>query len=276
MANMISVCAFYSNKFQYRAASYRLQKEIKQISFINNVYFYNEKKLFNILEKSYSDIANEIYLEKTSKGFSFWVWKPIIILETLKLVPENSILLYLDIGCNLKKSDYLWGEIEAKVKKHKIISAYSYGHGFRQHGEMELKWAKSEIFHQLKISYADQITPQYQATWIMFINNATNREFVRKWKEYCTKNNLQLVRPANKELLQENLLIENKHDQAIFSCLLKKERIKPLVASKAEMEIIQAARNLSLFSASSNRIMTKLIKFAERNAFRVLNNLFPN
>lgn len=271
---MISICAFYSNKFQYRAAYNRIKRQIEKNTNIEQVFFYNEEKLFDILESKYPNIKDEIFLEKNKKGFSFWVWKPIIILETLRIMPENSKLLYIDIGCNLNNNEFKWKQIESRLQKHKLITAYAFGHSFRQYGESEYRWAKPEIFNELKINKKDQLSPQYQATWIMMINDGFNREFVKKWTEYCTNDNLWLVRPESKIISKISGLIESKHDQAVFSCLLKKKKITPLVANKSEMQLIQAARNLSLFSSSKNNLLISKIRFFERNIIKLLNLIF--
>ena len=42
-------------------------------------------------------LENKIILDKT-RGNGYWLWKPFIILETLKKMDDNDVLLYLDSG----------------------------------------------------------------------------------------------------------------------------------------------------------------------------------
>jgi hypothetical protein len=270
----IYLCSFYSNKYQYRFAARRLNRQVNKLNLFEDTFVYNENTFFDLLESKYYNLLEIFQEEKVSPGFAYWAWKPLIINETLKLIPDRSILLYVDIGCDLIQNDFFWNKIKEKIIKNKIITAYSFGHSAKKYGEMEYNWSKIKIFKELKISTTDQNSSQYQATWIMLVNNIKNRELIQEWQHYCTANNLDLVKPEVGKNLLNSKLVESKNDQAVFSCLLKKNHLNPTVATTEDMSIIRASRNLSVFSFSKISLINKTIKYFERRMIKILNKYF--
>ena len=270
----IYLCSFYSNNYQYRFAARRLNRQIKKLNLFKDTFIYNEDKFFDLLKSRNNKLSEIFQVEKASRGFAYWAWKPIIINETLKLIPDQSILLYVDIGCDLIPNDLHWNDIKKKTIKSKLITAYSFGYSAKKYVEMEYNWSKPKIFKELKISVSDQESPQYQATWIMLVNNIKNREFIHEWQHYCTTNKLELVKPEVGKKLLHSKLVENKNDQAVFSCLIKKNNLNPSVATIEDMSIIKATRNLSVFTFSEINLVNKVIKYFERRMIRLLNKYF--
>ena len=158
MTNQVPIylCSFYSGKYQYRFAARRIKKQLNKLEIFESTFIYSEKEFFKLLDTRYRHLLKTFEKEKESPGFAYWAWKPVIITETLGLIPEQSILLYVDIGCNLIQNDFYWNEIRKKVLENQIITAYSSGHGFNKYGEQEYNWSKPEIFKELRISVKDQ------------------------------------------------------------------------------------------------------------------------
>lgn len=267
----IYLCSFYSKKYQYQFAAKRLSKQIAKLNIFQQTFIYDENNFFDLLRISHNHLLQIFQKEKISPGFAYWAWKPIIISETLKIIPDQSILLYVDIGCDLIQNDLYWSKIREKIDSSQMITAYSFGHGFKKFGEMEYNWSKAEIFEEIHISNADRNSPQYQATWIMLVNNSRNREFIQEWQHYCTLDNLSLVKPVLNKNISHSKLIESKNDQAVFSCLIKKNSLSLSVATIEDMNIIRASRNLSMFEFSKSNLFNRIIKYLERRIIRVLN-----
>lgn len=270
----IYLCSFFSNKYQYRFAARRIRKQINKLEIFKKTFIYSEKTFFELLDTHHRHLLETFTREKASPGFAYWAWKPLIIGETLNLIPENSILLYVDIGCDLIQNNLYWNKLREKTSKSQIVTAYSFGHGFRKYGEQEYNWSKPEIFNEFKTSTKDKESSQYQATWIMLVNTSKNREFVQEWQHYCTVDQLFFVKPGVNTNLEDSKLIENKNDQAVFSCLLKRNFLIPSVANFEDMKIIKASRNLSFFSFSESAHIYKIIKFLERQIIKLLNKYF--
>ena len=272
----IYVCSFYSKKFQYQFAANRFENQALKIKQIKKIYLFNEKKLFNNLSIQYPSLEKIFLAEKKNPGLAWFAWKPIVILETLKLIPLNSILLYADIGCNLRISDNLWNNIQRKAYNNRIITAYSFGPGFRKFGESEYCWTKPEIFRDFEISVIDQNSPQYQATWVMMSNNELSYNLIQEWVNYCTRNNFFYVKPDTDSNYKHPGFVKNMCDQSVFSCLIKKNSLKPYVADNDDMSIIEASRNLSLFGFYEKGFVSKIVKKLERRIIALLNLFFKS
>lgn len=52
----MNLVTFYSNKLEYRLASTRLFRQAKTINLFENKFFYNEKKIFEVISKKYKKI----------------------------------------------------------------------------------------------------------------------------------------------------------------------------------------------------------------------------
>ena len=263
--------SFYSNKFQYRFAAQRLKRQLNNSNEFQHLYFYNESKLFKILARDYPKLLKNFMNERESKGFCYWAWKPIIILDTLRNLPENTILLYLDIGCNavISKSNFDISKI--KVSNLGIMTTKSVGIGIKTYGDKELVWTKHEVIDQLQLDSLGQNSPQIQATWIMILNNDKNRKLMNEWINLCTQNNFFLSNNKFDIKKQHKEFIGHRNDQSIFSCLLKKFLIKPEIATLAEMNMIRADRNLSLFFINRRNVINLAILKIEKLLVYLLN-----
>jgi hypothetical protein len=268
-------CTFYSSKLQYKLAATRLYLQLKEIDSIKKSYLINENNFFSIIKNNYPLLYDNFSSEKKSIGFAFWAWKPIIILHILEKIPESSILLYADVGCNLEKNEIYWKKFLDRVNNHNLITANSVGFGVKTYGAQERTWTKPEIFNSLKLEEIHQRTSQYQATWIAIKKNNTNLEMIRSWIEYCTKDNFYLVRPESEFLSANSNFISNRADQSVFSCLLKSRSINLITANSEDMENIKASRNLSIFRFYGNNLplIQKIIKKLERGFVKIFNNI---
>jgi hypothetical protein len=262
----VDFVTFYSNKLEYRLASIRLFRQATQNNLFTNKFFYNEKKIFEVISKKYKKDLGNFTAAKKTQGFIYYAWKPIVILECLEKMQENEILLYCDIGCNILYDDYAWKKLLDKVKKHKIVLSYSKGYHQRKFGSEEFKWTQPEVFKALRVKTPDRNSSQYQATWILIVNNPKNRTLIKTWEQRCTDNNFFLLKPNKANSSSRSSLIYHAYDQAILSCLLKSKSYKPAIANSSDMHVIQAARNRSLFSfyGENISIFQKVIKKIER------------
>jgi hypothetical protein len=269
------VCSFYSPALQYKLAAKRFKLQLKQIPTCSNNYIYNEKTLFHILDEHYPNLINIFEKEKRSRGYIFWAWKPIIIFDALLKISMNETLLYADIGCNLVYQDQelVWKDLLKISKSVDFVTSHSRGHGYKMYGDCEYTWTKPEIFYDLRLNRTDQVSPQFQATWIMMNKSQNTLNFISEWIFRCTKNNLELVRPYI-EIKKRGKLIESKNDQAVFSCLIKKYKKNAYVAQLDHMNAISAARNLSFFINRNNNKIIYFIIILEKVLVRLTNSLF--
>jgi hypothetical protein len=90
-------------------ATLDLKRSVKRfISQAKDSNYYDKIKIFNPDE--FNEIVKKkinFYLsQKKTRGYCYWYWKPLIILEALELANEDEIIHYLDIGFHIKKNNF--------------------------------------------------------------------------------------------------------------------------------------------------------------------------
>lgn len=171
-----------------------------------------------------------------SKGAGYWVWKPWIILQTLKTVPEGSIVIYFDAG--FLATAPLTPLINL-AKQHDIILI--------KHDDLGTicgMVTQPETFHQMDC----QTEACYQAPHIwagisVYRNTSAARQFVTKWLDYCQ----DPICNVENEILNAGTLLEKSkfkpypafihhhHDESIISVLYAKEPEGKYILPLAEL-----------------------------------------
>lgn len=73
----------------------RILSEAREFNMFDFILHKTEKDIPEFIEKHIS------FIQYNKKGYGFYIWKPKIILETLKNMDENDILVYCDAGMKL-------------------------------------------------------------------------------------------------------------------------------------------------------------------------------
>ena len=76
---------------------------------------------------------------KVTRGFGYWCWKPQVILQSLRQINDNDILIYADIGCEFVPSRAKSLLQKLKMLESNDIMGFSLSYSERQ-------WSKNDIF----------------------------------------------------------------------------------------------------------------------------------
>jgi len=154
------------------------------------------------------------FIKKNKRGFGYWIWKPYIILNTIRNMKDGDILMYLDSGCEIG------GEIKNNipkffeiVKNEKIICSKN---------NCKIKhYTKMDLLIYLNM-YEDNIinNHMYQGGTILLYVCYETRKFIKKWYKTCCNYNLI----DDSKSISPNLpnFNEHRHDQSVFTLLLRK------------------------------------------------------
>lgn len=204
---------------------------------LNKFGLYKDYRIF-----SYRDLPiegkNFIKLckkENDLRGFGYWFWKPLIVKEYLKSLPDNAVLHYCDIGSvfnnNIQTKKEIIYELSNKCFLNKIL-AFNYSKpsnldpylSYRILYEYELTKKKLFDFYNIQEDHYIYNTPQYSAGSFFIKNCSYSLEFIDKWLEpFRVHKNLV---DNSKSSLEENIrFIEHRHDQSVFSILCKLNNI---------------------------------------------------
>jgi hypothetical protein len=172
-------------------------------------------KNFNYLSFDEDNLDEDIkkYAEINPKGFGYWIWKPYLVLKVLEQIDKNDILVYLDARC------YFVGERVDWLEDF-VNGQYDIGAWRLSQNQLEYQWTSADIldFFDADIEMREQ--PQFAATIILIRKSKLTKEFMSDWL-YIMRKHDYLVRDDNSILSPHKGFIENKHDQSVFSMLLK-------------------------------------------------------
>ena len=165
-----------------------------------------------------SDLSSDLLASKViniKRGGGLWSWKPDIILSTMESHEDGDIIVYCDAGCTIYPSPE-WKKMWRKLEAHDIIAQRIF--------QRTENWTRKEIIDYFQSNGASWLKCfQYQATVIVVVVSDFTRKFIREWR------NLMIEYPEfamdvmpEERMNQSSSLIENRHDQAIYSALVYK------------------------------------------------------
>lgn len=191
----------------------RVRRQAEASLFFKKVFLYDEYLLDDLFRKKFSE-----QLIKGCRGFGYWVWKPYVILETLKKMPNGSVLLYMDAGCWINKKGNeifeLFVNRTSESPSGLLVSELSIDC-------LEKYYTKGDLLDFFDVRDVKEIveSPQRAATAFFIRKDPINIEFVEKWLAVFDHFNLIDDTPS----VSSNLsgFIENRHDQSVFSIMSK-------------------------------------------------------
>ncbi len=236
------VCGFGSLK--WTVAARRLSRELRKIPIKSEVRTYNNRDLsrnfpilLNFIDSNYG---------RKSPGFGYWLWKPYIISKELSELRDDEVLVYIDSGCEVVKTDDSSAILKKYVdyaRKNKILA-------------MELN-ARMNEYCEMHIAKHFKLTnnqfnslSMISATMIVLAGNSDSRKIINDWLK-CALENPKLL-SGNLTYSGHDGFIAHRHDQSIFSALIHQNQIKPY-ANQIDFDPSTSAFNDSLFHAARNK-----------------------
>lgn len=214
--------SFAAGEKWYRSQSFLCEsaKRYKLTGVIN----YTDKGREWEFVKKYNNILSD------TRGYGFWQWKPLIILDALSKVDYGDIILYVDSGnCIVNNLDYIFNVCE----KQEIVLFENRDGNYNHEVHKNIQWTKRDCFVMMncdedKYYYSPQVDASYQ------VYKKTDRvfSFLEEYRDYCSNENIISDLP---NITKENLpeFIDHRHDQSILSLLAAKYNI-PLLPEPSE------------------------------------------
>ena len=216
----------------------RFLNQAFKFDIFKNIYIYN---ISDLDEKTKKFIKIASADKKKLKGYNhgYFVWKPHIIKKTLDQIPDESILLYADLGCvlNTKGKETLYEYIsycqkyscvgfQYRLPNKSILNTLNYN----SHKYYEYNYTKMKAFDYFNISKNDEIynSEQIWAGSLLIKKNKITKNFINDWIKAST---IELLKTEYKNEKNPEL-IQSSQDQSIFSILFKKFNFKSLCASE--------------------------------------------
>ena len=200
---------------------YRSQQQLNnsaKLGGFDGVISYTDKGRDWEFVKKYSDIAS-------TRGYGYWQWKPIIILDALSKLNDGDIVGYVDSGNLVINSlDYIFN---ACIEQDIVLFDNRDGN-FQKETHRNKEWTKRDCFVLMdcdsEIYYnASQVDGAYQ----FYKKTPKTIEFLKEYMSFCSNDNIISDLP---NITKDNLpeFKDHRHDQSILSLMAVKYNIQLL------------------------------------------------
>ena len=220
---------FGGGSADFRAAAQRVGREAEISNCFEKVFVVTDTETGTDFSRFLK--ANASFIQKNPRGFGYWCWKPFLVNHFLKLLPKGSSLMYLDAGShlNLETTDCrqkLEGYFDL-AKQRGIFTMHlrtgQFGDDFPD--LTESAFTTRPLAKKIGLTRENLSSPQIESNFFIVHNSRFSRRIIRKWFKLSTiKSHELLLDPHRSKDVFVNFA-EHRHDQAIFSGLLKKYRI---------------------------------------------------
>ena len=232
--NNIYLCSFASNDLN--RSKIRFLEQSSSFFKKENLKIYSEQDISLVIKK---DINHN--LTRENRAFGYGVWKPFIILDYIKKLPEDSILQYADIGCHFNKNgiNRFYEYISMVQKYDSLVFEYN-GKGFKNYDNLkfqkydEYQYTKKDLLNYLKVENNKKIveTPQIWSGSFFLKKNKRNINLLKDWLNVMLET--ELIDGSLSKKIEDKNFIENRWDQSVFSIISKKNDFYKISASECE------------------------------------------
>jgi hypothetical protein len=202
------------------------------------------ERIFNYCPK---DIEFEFYQKNAKilnkeRGAGYWLWKPYIILDAMKRLPENSLILYLDADVQIKND--IAPLIELSKKNDRILF-YNF--------HKNLPYIKKDTYILMGLDQEKYKNYTHlSASYLLIRNTEKNKLFVEKWLKYASDERILTDTPSTLDNEYSDFK-DHRHEQAILSLLAatNHDERSTIVDFDKSQEFFTLFENKSIFNYSS-------------------------
>lgn len=191
----------------FKEAKERILRQAKDTGEFDKIVAYGKENVSIELRQS------EIF--KIPRGGGLWSWKPDIIWQAMMEAKNSDIIVYCDAGCTIQKSkewNHFWDILNSKdLIVQRIFQRNDY-------------WTRKELIDYFAENGDEWLKCyQYAATVVILKVTDFTRKFINEWRDIMLYHpSLAMDVTKEERKYQHSTLIENRHDQAIYSALIYK------------------------------------------------------
>ena len=199
--------------FRFDIAIKRLQTEAEYSGFFNTIDIYNELNCPGI--DKYSEFIN-----KSNRGYGYYIWKPLVILDMMNKYKENSIIIYADSAFSVIRDN---STVELFNKYINDVNTHpSHRLGFLD-SLVQYEVTKQDLFEYMEMNEEKYKTSKQLYGGLQFLlNNNENRKLIEEWLEIMNVDNHHLLDDTPSKSTNHPGFKFHLHDQSIIGLLKKK------------------------------------------------------
>jgi len=196
-------------------AGYRLRRQINNSKISCKTSIYNLNLIQNLLSETDKTFINK-YIDV--RGFGYWLWKPLIIRDFIKMNPGLDYIVYLDAGV-----EFHYTKMSSKRFEEYLVATEATGlcAFSTQSDKAYTKRRALEIFNLEK---REVEKPQIQSGILIF-KQAVAKKICSEWINLMRSENYQNLIDKVDSSREDDGFIEHRHDQSLLSLLIKSKKI---------------------------------------------------
>jgi hypothetical protein len=196
----------------------RIRKQAENFGVFETIQEFGESDLEdNLFWEQYAKPMMNPRIGMPRRYYGYYACKPYFILKALENIPEDDVLLYVDSGCELNKNGL------EKLKQYYEECLETEGVFFTL-DLPEIQWTKMDTYHHIVGDNDEYLMTRQVISGIFFLKNTPMmRELVQKWTDVCIEGGGKYLDDSASILPNDEIFRENRHDQSIWSLLLKKK-----------------------------------------------------
>lgn len=192
----------------------RIYVQAKISKFFDKITIYSPQNLGKDFWEKHQNFINN-----NKRGYGYWLWKSYITLKELSTMDDDDILVYADTGCsvnNLAKQAFeryieILDSQDVDIICYKLLGDY----------HLEYKWTKNDVFEYFNLEEEHKNSSQIMAGIFYCKKTKDMVNFFETLYKNCSEN-YNLIDDSPSISLNHKDFYENRHDQSMFSCSLKK------------------------------------------------------
>ena len=211
---------------KYAATLRRIECQARRV--FRTVHAYSEGDLEGEFQNSHASFVRD-----NPRGYGYWIWKPYVVRKAMRAAREGEVVVYADAGCTIGSRTRLRELVAATSAETDGLVAFFVP---ERYDPRESRWTKREVLRVFGVENDDS-SRQIMATAFLIKNTARNRAFVDEWYHLCSRYGL-----VDDTLSEEQRpeFSEHRHDQSLFSMLIKTTRRRDAIVLEDEIETHRA------------------------------------
>jgi hypothetical protein len=170
----------------------------------------------NFWEENQSVLSHLLVSETSPIGAGYWIWKPFIILETMKKLDDGDIVLYTDAGMKVLDNLNPLFDITKTSKDNRMLFEPSMKYGSHLHST----WTKRDCFVLMDLDGAVYWNARMlHAAFSVWMKTSKNIEFLSEWQRYLTDTRIVTDEPNTCGKPNFPDFKQHRWDQAVLSLL---------------------------------------------------------
>jgi len=255
----IGFLSFAGGDILWKLASLRIEKQAIHSNEFEAVKVYSPEELSKI-----SKTSDLNFMHSNKRGYGYWLWKPILVLDFIQKHPDVDVILYTDAGCDLNfntKSRKNWQKYLNKLHEFECVV-------FKME-LIEKNWTKRELIDAFPI-FKEHAASEQILGGVFLMKRNFAIEFCNQWLANMRTDNYALLDDSLNPKIQDPEFSSHRHDQSFFSLMCKSDHRVLILDSLKEVYFEPTWSDGDEYPIWTSRNKSYLAKYKTGNLYKFL------